>query len=356
MGQECSIGCCTTSASRQGGNSIALEAVLQRIGSQFDPAKVLGAKVTVGSWELSAWNSQLVLRDIVVENPLEGKWESPYLMKMDHLLVRINAQRLLGSFGGELEVMEVVSDGMDAIYEPSFAGSNVGTVQRHMQKRKEEKLRRQATLMSRASSKGPMSTISGGPSDLSKKSSARLVSNIEPPTEEEPPKAQPTQIILRRVSITNMSAMVWMHKDLGQRIGLPDIEFVDFYHETDSDGQFNSIVKTMMNTLIQGMKDQVRRSGSQLCAESCTGCCTGCWAGCVDASTCCSCSCSRPEGCCSCSRMDARTLELHSAQQDWAKMVVPDDDSDAHPDKPRTTVWMKNHEIEIIGQEAFVKS
>jgi len=90
----------------------------------------LNTDIIVGSALLSFCRGRILIRDLVVMNPLGSEFTTGRLLKIDVISVKVNAWLLLKSFGGEFELQSLIVDGVEVNYELGNDGqnSNVGKV------------------------------------------------------------------------------------------------------------------------------------------------------------------------------------------------------------------------------------
>jgi len=94
---------------------------------RFD-SSVLGVDVKLGSVSNDPATGRVEVDGFTVFNP-KG-WNSAYLLHADRIVVDVEMEKLLHSFGKELELKEVVLDGVDAIYEKGVHTSNLNDLLR----------------------------------------------------------------------------------------------------------------------------------------------------------------------------------------------------------------------------------
>lgn len=98
---------------------------------------ILGVDITVSAAALAVTRGYVNVTGLVVHNPVEGKdkWSSPYLARVDKIVVKLNMRRLICSFGAEFEVMCMDIHGVEINFDkPSFSTpSNVQLVLDYME-------------------------------------------------------------------------------------------------------------------------------------------------------------------------------------------------------------------------------
>eukprot|EP00416_Gambierdiscus_australes_P017213 CAMPEP_0171070928 /NCGR_PEP_ID=MMETSP0766_2-20121228/10037_1 /TAXON_ID=439317 /ORGANISM="Gambierdiscus australes, Strain CAWD 149" /LENGTH=349 /DNA_ID=CAMNT_0011527449 /DNA_START=59 /DNA_END=1106 /DNA_ORIENTATION=- len=85
---------------------------------------LLNAEVTVDTAVLSLYRGVVVVKGLVVGNPLGGTFKSRHLFKVELAAVRINLWRLVLSFASDIEIKELVLNGVDMNYELGSQGSS----------------------------------------------------------------------------------------------------------------------------------------------------------------------------------------------------------------------------------------
>jgi len=99
-----------------------LGSLVKNILANFD-SSTLGVKIEVGDLQLDPASGRVEVAGLTVHNP-EG-YHSEYLLHADRVVVDIDMQKLLYSFGKEVDIEEMVFDGVDVIYEKSLTTSNL---------------------------------------------------------------------------------------------------------------------------------------------------------------------------------------------------------------------------------------
>eukprot|EP00931_Biecheleriopsis_adriatica_P068248 TRINITY_DN4222_c0_g1_i6.p1 TRINITY_DN4222_c0_g1~~TRINITY_DN4222_c0_g1_i6.p1 ORF type:complete len:409 (+),score=87.92 TRINITY_DN4222_c0_g1_i6:76-1302(+) len=90
--------------------------------ANFD-SSALGVEIELGALVIDPATGRIEVEGLTVRNP-EG-WSSEYLLHADKIVVDIEMEKLLYSFGKELDVQELVFDGVDVIYEKGLSTSNL---------------------------------------------------------------------------------------------------------------------------------------------------------------------------------------------------------------------------------------
>lgn len=99
-----------------------LGSLVKSMVERFD-SSVLGVEVELGSMSIDPATGRIEVDGLTVFNP-EG-WSSAYLLHADRVVVDVEMEKLLYSFGKELHLEELVLDGVDVIYEKGLTTSNL---------------------------------------------------------------------------------------------------------------------------------------------------------------------------------------------------------------------------------------
>jgi len=99
-----------------------LGSLVKSMVERFD-SSVLGVEVELGAVSIDPAIGRIEVDGLTVFNP-EG-WSSAYLLHADRVVVDVDMQKLLYSFGKELDLEELVLDGVDVIYEKGLFTSNL---------------------------------------------------------------------------------------------------------------------------------------------------------------------------------------------------------------------------------------
>mmetsp|Transcript_44252 Transcript_44252/g.126302 ORF Transcript_44252/g.126302 Transcript_44252/m.126302 type:complete len:389 (+) Transcript_44252:1-1167(+) len=91
---------------------------------------LLGAEVTVDTAVLSPWGGRIILRGLVVKNPSSGNFRSEHLLTAQLVAVKLDLWRAIKSLGADIDIRELVVNGVELSYEMGVAGgpSNVGAL------------------------------------------------------------------------------------------------------------------------------------------------------------------------------------------------------------------------------------
>jgi len=99
-----------------------LGSMVKSILANFD-SSTLGVKVELGALSIDPSTGRIEVEGLTVGNP-EG-WSSEYLLHADRVIVDVEMEKLLYSFGKELHMEELIFDGVDVIYEKGLTTSNL---------------------------------------------------------------------------------------------------------------------------------------------------------------------------------------------------------------------------------------
>jgi len=99
-----------------------LGTLVKRVLENFD-SSMLGVDVQVGDLVLDPSTGRVEVQGLTVANP-EG-YHSEHLLHADRVVLDIDMQKLLYSFGKEIDVEEMIFDGVDVIYEKGLRSSNL---------------------------------------------------------------------------------------------------------------------------------------------------------------------------------------------------------------------------------------
>uniref|UniRef100_A0A7S0A5K4 Uncharacterized protein n=1 Tax=Pyrodinium bahamense TaxID=73915 RepID=A0A7S0A5K4_9DINO len=165
---------------------------------------LLNAEITVETAVLSVFRGLVIIKGLVVKNPNGGKFKSEYLFKADIAAVNIRLWRLVKSLAKDIEITEVVLNGVQLNYELGSDGgnSNVASLVEYIEgEQKEEK----------APEPPPKKESSTFLESLRSKSQASLGKEKEPaPT----PSASAINLVIQRILVKNVAARV-LHPSLG---------------------------------------------------------------------------------------------------------------------------------------------
>jgi len=215
----------------------------------FDSA-ALGVKFVLGETRVDACYGRISIDGLTIENP-EG-FSSEYLLKASKLMIDLDMQKLITSWGKTLEVEKVVLQDVDVIYERSWSTSNVDTVNKKL-------------TTSKVGSRTP--------------------------------KNQPEKVVVHKVVLSNIGAKACTTLgSMGPRLAVGDIKYEDFNAEmgaqTVVDG-ISLVLETLLKSIVASLlgkescksawgalehgKSRVRLAVSQLCQQiSDLGDCSSC--------------------------------------------------------------------------------
>jgi len=114
---------------------LAIKFAIESVDKQF-----LGVDIHVGAAALSICRGLVMVSGLHVDNP-EG-YHTPYLLKLDSLVVKLNIGRLICTFGKEFEVTWLELNGVQLIFEKDFCHhgceSNVNKLMDNLKHKDEE--------------------------------------------------------------------------------------------------------------------------------------------------------------------------------------------------------------------------
>jgi len=196
-----------------------LGAMVKRVIANFDES-VLGVKVEMGTVHIDPMTGRVQIYDLKVHN-FKG-YHSPHLMVADRLLVDIELQKLLMSFGREVVIEEVVLEGVDVIYEKGLRTSNLNDLLNNLQ--------------------GPET-----PQDVSRTSSTTSTDASAQPSE--------PAVTLHQVLVRNVGAKVStvLTRGAGIRFEVGDLWYEDFNEQMQGHRGFMTIVRVLLTSIIKSV-------------------------------------------------------------------------------------------------------
>jgi len=186
-----------------------------------------GVKVTMGATNIDLTTARVEIRDLKVGNP-EG-YHSPYLLHADRMVVDIELQKLVFSLGKDIDIEEMVFDGVDVIYEKTLTTSNVNDI-----------LTKLSGDQSKAEQKGTVAqTSSTGSGQQSQQAS----------------DSTDGEAIVHKVLVQNVGAKMAtsMTKGAGVRLEVGDISYEDFSKEMSAHRGFADIVRVIISTILKSV-------------------------------------------------------------------------------------------------------
>jgi len=211
---------------------------------------LLNAEVTVDAAVLSLWRGHVVIKGLVVSNPLGTSFKSDFLFRVDIAAVKINLWRLIKSLAADIEIGEIVLNGVTMNYElgANSGPSNVGLLLEFLDSEAEQpapppKPRRESVL---DGIKRSASNLQQSASNL-----LRNRSKDDLPEPPPPPPASGTSVVLHRIFIKNVHALV-LHPTMGALVGvdLGKIDIDDFSKKSKG-RQVGQIVAVVLKTVIR---------------------------------------------------------------------------------------------------------
>ncbi|CAE8603254.1 unnamed protein product [Polarella glacialis] len=223
-----SLLCCscsaTTTTQRTGDDGVdesmsgnMLGSLVKMLVANFD-SNMLGVKVDVGALHLDPLTGKVEVQGLTVQNP-EG-YHSVHLLKADRVVVGINMRKLLFSLGGEVDVEELIFEGVDVIYEKSLMSSNLTDIMNKLSPDVDEQ---------RTAATGGEKKQATGKDDL--------------------------KLTLHKVLAKNVGAKVAskLTKGHGMRLEVGDIFYEDFDKEMGVGRGMMDIVRVLLMTLIKSV-------------------------------------------------------------------------------------------------------
>jgi len=192
-----------------------LGTLVKRVLENFD-SSMLGVEVQVGDLVLDPSTGRVEVQGLTVANP-EGYY-SEHLLHADRVVLDIDMQKLLYSFGKEIDVQEMVFDGVDVIYEKGLVSSNLN--------------------------------------DLLKKLSETASDNEELEQEKKKKKAEnDIKLVLHTVLAQNIGAKLAtkLTRGHGLRLEVGDLSYQDFDTEMGAGRGMMDIIRVLIMTLIKSV-------------------------------------------------------------------------------------------------------
>lgn len=192
-----------------------LGSLVKSVLAHFD-SSALGVKIELGALLIDPSTGRIEVEGLTVRNP-EG-WSSEYLLHADKIVVDMEMEKLLYSFGKELHVEELVFDGVDVIYEKGLSTSNL--------------------------------------KDLLKKLESDSGSADTEHAETEPKaKASGPKLVLHTILAQNIGAKLAtpLTRGLGPRLEVGDLKYDDFDTEMGAGRGLVDVIRVLIMTLIKSV-------------------------------------------------------------------------------------------------------
>merc|ERR1711871_396407 len=101
-----------------------------KFGIESVDRMVIGVDIEVGAAALSLCEGYVNVRRLVVDNPDGNGFTTPYLLKADQLIVKLNIWKLVRTFGGTFEITALDVVGVEINLEKGKNGgpTNLGVI------------------------------------------------------------------------------------------------------------------------------------------------------------------------------------------------------------------------------------
>lgn len=188
---------------------------------------MIGVDVEIGSLWINPIQVYMLVENVTIFNP-EG-YQAPYLMKIDKVLIDVDASALFRSFGKDIVVDELVFTGLDTIYAKKMFTSNFNDVMDFMDGDDTEERRLSRT-----------STMSEGDA---KTSSAKKVQSGR-------------NITLHKVRVEDVGMKMEMEigGGVGPRLEVGNICYEDFSEEMGGQGtMLRSAISLLLRTILKSV-------------------------------------------------------------------------------------------------------
>jgi len=186
--------------------------------------KTLGVAVTIGSLDIFAWKTKVIIEDLEIANP--PGYNSPHLLKTGKVMVDVHAGKALKSRGSEIVIEDLEVTCLEVVYQ--------------------EKVK-----MGEGSS-----GVWGG--ELTTSNVKEVMNKVqsdsqqpETPAEEEEEKKE-SSVYLQKVNITGVEAKVQIFGTPPGTIALADIQKDDFSKEMGEMG-IPKVIEILMQTILRSV-------------------------------------------------------------------------------------------------------
>jgi hypothetical protein len=239
-------------------SSAKVAGLAMKLGIESTGKILLGAEITIARVALSVCGGDISLGNLVVSNPESSEaWESPYVLKVEHMTVRLSIWRLLRSGGNEFDLSTLTLKGVDVRYDlPGFGhDSNVHLVLEKLKQSVNEAKSSVAGFvqLKQAVHQDSIAVVE----ELGQASSSALTP--EGPARSESKAKSGIRLILHQVSINQLEAHVHVSKML-LRFDIADIEFADFQQQLSNsksavvEDAVKAILTTILKTVLSNQK------------------------------------------------------------------------------------------------------
>eukprot|EP00435_Cladocopium_sp_Y103_P026733 s820_g6.t1 len=194
----------------------AVKSLLKHRDGRWWMGKALGVKFVLGETRVDACYGRISIDGLTIENP-EG-FSSEYLLKASKLMIDLDMQKLITSWGKTLEVEKVVLEDVDVIYEKSWSTSNDARL-------------------------GRVDTVN------QKLTHSRVGSRT--------PKHQPEKVVVHKVLLSNIGAKACTTLgSMGPRLAVGDIKYEDFNAEMGAQTVVDGIalvLETLLKSIVASL-------------------------------------------------------------------------------------------------------
>jgi len=256
-----------------------------KLGIESADETLLGTQIRVGTVALSICRGYVNIGSLVVENPEDCGFTSPYLLNVGKVTVKVNIWRLIKTLGKEFELTRLQVQGAQVIFEKDFFDSskpsNVDVIVNHL------------------------NSLAGepAPEDPTKPKEEKPKPEDKPTPEEKPKDDNEKeefvpQVEVHAIEITDIEATVMSNDKRIATAMLADIVYEDFMTEVVSgDGNVSKgkvagiLVATILQTLLKtcmgnsGIVIELAKLGTQVAAQKMADKAAGLWTSVFGSST-----------------------------------------------------------------------
>jgi len=201
-------------------------AAVKKLLKHFD-SSALGLKVELGETRMNAMYGTISIDGLTIYNP-EG-FSSEYLLRASKLVIDLDMQRLITSWGKTLELEKVIVDDVDVIYEKSWSSSNVDTATQNLNNSKYGKVKQDPDKV--VAHKVACSSTSDG----------------------NEPDGNDPELVVHKVVLSNIGGKACTTLgSYGPRFAIGDICYEDFEKETGAQNVMDGI-SLVLETLLKSI-------------------------------------------------------------------------------------------------------
>jgi len=193
--------------------------------------KTLGVAVTIGSLDIFAWKTKVIIEDLEIANP--PGYNSPHLLKTGKVMVDVHAGKALKSRGSEIVIEDLEVTCLEVVYEKKMAAGKQAWNPTHW-----------GSDMTTSNVQEVMDKVQ---SDSEKP---------ETPAEKEEEKKE-TNVYLQKVNITGVEAKAQIFGSPPGTLALTDIQKDDFSKEMGDMG-IPKVIEIMMKTILKSVLANVK--------------------------------------------------------------------------------------------------